>query len=573
MNQPDQPQCSAQNQSPRQWSDSLSRVLLVVLLGFLFSVALSAQPRQEPTAVDDGVKVPLGAANVTITYNDLLANDINATHGTVTLIKWPIHGQIFLDPINARFDFVPTDDFWAIRSDLVVYRLDTPVGSSFATLYIVPEVKGYVNVTEHDFEEQGDLPPDATVGMTIETENPLFGEGSLSAVTSSGDVYGTLILPGPTHQAGGGNSGEVDGCVGGVDTIGGGYTSEIESDEILGYLMLFGDADATVDTAVVRVGVLGSGRDLFVEVKSVDAADNTAWHTSEILDRGNNIVRFSAAYSEGNGLLRAVLQADGLAVRTHNVEFHGAAPTHVRLGFFQADGPGSSANLMYDLLHLGTDRTKAIVSLGALLDPLQQADDFEDETLDAWTGSYGTVVQGAASALTGDTGLGVGFSSGSSFVSYQSAGTSGLQFRQLTARSTVDLSSFSIGSGRRLAIITATSDNHALFGTEDFELRLSSNGTDLLAAAFFLEEGGGWSKSSWIPVSGQHVFELQMGRSDGPGIDNGWMRLWKDGLPMAAVFGMANDDQALRNVHFGAKSFDPAMVLGTVHLDDTTVTR
>ena len=545
---------------------------LAIAQTFLAGVAVAGDGGQSPSplAVDDHVVLAIGTASVTVSHAELRANDHAAFRGVVSVERAPIHGALVESA--DRLEYTPRDDFWAIGSDLIVYRLDTSGGTSYATLYLVAERRRFVHVAEFGFEDPSDLPNGATPGLAIETVEPLVGKGSLAVRVSDpgDDVHGTLVLPEDTQQAGPGNPGEVDACAGGFASIV--PYGEGEPEDAAGYLLLLGHARADIHTAAVRVGVTRGSSDLFVEVRESGTAP--LWHRSAILDRGNEVVRLAVAFAESDGYLSALLRADGLAVRTPRVAFSDPLPTHARIGFFQPEMGGSTADLLYDLVHLGTEAAGAP---GGDTGRLLAADDFEDDTLDAWTASYGTgLVTSSASALSGDVGLGVsGLGGGPSFLSFRTrpvGQTPDPRFRRLTARTSLDVSSFSLEPGYTLAPISIHSGDSPLFGDVGFRLEAFwVAGRPNLG--LLLYDGGEWVTSGSVSVAVESALELQVGRADGPGLDNGWARLWVDGAIAHQVYRLDNHQRELRSVHFGAEAFLPYVASGTLRFDDAAITR
>ena len=536
---------------------------------------------QAPQVVDDVRTVLIGEMSETVTFADLLSNDTNVDGATVTVVRHALRNQSYEGPDSIIF--TPDDDFWSLESELVVYRVDTTAGSAYGTLYFVTERSSFLQPAEFDFEDPNDPLPTG-VGLSHNTSNPLIGSGSIHVqpASTTDDAYLTTPIGDGETNVG---SGETDGCAGGLWTIPHDGTDDVEP---AGYLLLLGDENATVDTAQARVGVTRGQGDFFIEARISDANGEGGFLRSELLPRGNDTIRFRMSFALENNFLVAMLRADGLAVRSPRALHMEAGPTHVKLGFFQPDGsPGSMPGIFFDDLTLGEVVPDLYADSSMFYDPIQQADHFEDGTLDAWTATYGAgVIQDAASLITGELGLGITQfkTNGPTFVSYQPpvSGPGDTRFRKLTARAEFDLASFSINAGYLLRLIEINSETHAVFGSSDFELRIfvdtSAASGFGLRPAFRQDNGDGtftWVDGDAVPLDSLSPnLALQVGRSDSDATLNGWMRLWNNGEIVSEWFGLDNDDQVLRTVHFGAKGFSPSSNAdGTIRIDDAMVTR
>ncbi len=553
--------------------------ILLLLTIFLLPVPALAQV---PQAADDFHRVLLGEDTKTVTFAELLANDAHVDGATVTVVRHALREQSSVE--SNAIVFTPDNDFWSVGSDLVVYRVDTAAGSSFGTLYFATERNAFLQPAVFDFEDPNQPLP-MGVGLVHDLGAPLIGTGSIRVQPASTDDDAYLAIPIDGEGESNVGSGETDGCAGGLAEIPSDGSDDINA---AGYLLLLGDENADVTTAQARVGVTRGQGDLFIEVRVSDANGPGDFSRSALLPRGNDNVRFRVSFALENNFLIAMLRADGLAVRSPQVMHLEEGPSHIKIGFFQPDdGPGSDPSLVFDDLTLGEIGPDVAMDRWMLYDPIQQADNFEDGTLDAWTDTWGAgVVQDAASLITGSLGLGITQfdANGPTFVSYQPpvGGPDDKRFRKLTARAEFDLSSFSIHSGYLLRLIEIGSDEHAIFGVTDFELRVfvdihSQTGFGL-RPAFRQDHGSGsytWFDGDAVPLDTLSPrLELQVGRSDSSAANNGWIRLWVDGERVSELFGLVNDDQILRTVHFGAKAFSTESdAEGPIRIDDAMVTR
>ena len=265
-------------------------------------------------ASDDHVLVYILGSSVTVAHHELLANDEDAESGSVLEETGPRHGTVSWG--DHAVTYFPGETFWAVGSDSLTYRVDTPQGSATATLYLVAHRSVNTFTTMLDFESANDPFVNYHPGLSIlQGSGAILGNGSLQVDVSPEDpsVFGTVELP----PIGGGtdsnnNNGDLEIClVGGSD--GPSSITELPGDQ--GYVVLLGqETDTTPERAILRVGIAENG-DYFLEIKEVDAGGGTVWHRSADLSRHHDISRFRVAFEHGNNALAAILRTEGLAVR------------------------------------------------------------------------------------------------------------------------------------------------------------------------------------------------------------------------------------------------------------------
>ena len=119
---------------------SNSSKLFCLLPLMIALIPVSSLAQRAPGAVDDVRLVGLRDQVVVVKHYELLENDLNSARGAVTIVREPHHGEREVpaggDP-QTEVRYIPGDTFWAVGSDSVTYRIDTPQGSSTANLVFV----------------------------------------------------------------------------------------------------------------------------------------------------------------------------------------------------------------------------------------------------------------------------------------------------------------------------------------------------------------------------------------------------------------------------------------------------
>jgi hypothetical protein len=89
-----------------------------------------------PTAVGDKYTVAQDSKNFTGIENGVLANDLNASDMTVTVLSQPQNGSLTLNP-DGSFEYIPVKDFFGM--DSFSYAIDgtTPQSSAFVALNVI----------------------------------------------------------------------------------------------------------------------------------------------------------------------------------------------------------------------------------------------------------------------------------------------------------------------------------------------------------------------------------------------------------------------------------------------------
>ncbi len=551
-----------------------SPAIVLGLIWLLLSAqGAPAQATEGPIAVDDLRLVSLTETEVDLSFSALLDNDsADRSAANVELERAPLHGQLVES--STGFVYTPDHTFWAVGSDQLTYRLEVGSETTYASVHLAARRFPLGPISGIDFDDPTETFLLQRPGLSFETNAPIKGAGSL-AVRST-EVGGTSYFSvevdpdhvGPVAT----DNGDTDFCLGGLpdpQAFGHGYQG-YSTNAPAGYVVLVGPNVADIDTAVVRVGLDQALTGLFLEVKEVDVGGNETWHRTETLAYQSETLRVQVSFDIEGDQLAALLRFDGLALRSPVVPFHGPRPTMNHLGFFLPPSGGTPYDLIFDAIQTATEEEAPGVGPG-LVGPLLMADGLAADGSTAWAGIYGTGLEESTAPLTGDDGFELLNISDVAFSSYQVPSSETAV--QLSMRARIDTSTLSIVVGRRLAIINIQSGSHPLFGLPEHELRFTELAGEIIASLRFHHGDDVWSGLSWTPVDGEHVVRIQIGRSDSPRIDNGWMRLWIDGEIAQELFDVPNDSLDLRTVHLGAKHFLTGMASGSIRFDEVTVTK
>lgn len=553
--------------------------LPVVVLGLIWLLGSAddapAQATDGPIAADDLRLVSLTETEVDLPFSALLHNDIaDRIAANVELERAPLHGQLMES--SDGFIYMPEDTFWAVGSDQLTYRLEVGSETAYATVHLAARRFPLGPINAIAFDDPAETFLLQRPGLSFETDAPIKGAGSLSvrATETGGTSYFSVDLDpegGPTVGPVATDNGNTDFCLGGLPDPPSafGYLG-VSTEGPAGYVLLIGSKHADIDDAIVRVGLQDDYNGLFLEVKEVLADGTEIWHRTKTLVHRSDTLRIQVSFDIEGDQLAALLRFDGLALRSPVVPFHGSHPESTHLGYFLPPSGGTAHNLVFDAIQVAIEDEAPGEGPG-LVGPLLMADGLKADGSTAWAGSYGTGLQESVAPLTGDQGFELHNVSGVSFSSYQAP--SGETVEQLSLRARIDTSALSIEEGRRLAIINIQSDSHPLFGLPEHELRLTEIAGEIIASLRFHHGDDVWSGLSWSLLEGEHVVRIQIGRSDSPRIDNGWMRLWIDGEIAQELFDVPNDGLDLRTVHLGAKHFLTDMVSGSIRFDEVTVTK
>ncbi len=553
-------------------------VKLLGLIWVLWSIhGAPAQATDGPIATDDLRLVSLTETTVDLPFSTLLSNDVaDRLAANIELERAPLHGQLWAS--SGGFIYVPDDTFWAVGSDQLTYRLEVGSHTAYASVHLAARRFPRGTTPAISFDDPTEISLLQRAGLSFETDDPIKGLGSLAVDTTlTGTSYFSVALnPGDNTsvEPAATDNGNTDFCLGSLPDPrlpAPQSPSYLDSsfDDPAGYVLLTGSKVANLNSAIVRVGLEQDLNGLFLEVKQVDVDGTETWHRTRTLAHGSDTPRIQVAFDIEDSQLVALLRFDGLALRSPVVPFHGTPPTFSHLGFFLPSG-GTDRRLVFDGIKVAIDPGAPDAGPG-LVGPLLMADGLESDGSTAWAGFYGTGLQASAAPLTGDHGFELFDFSDVSFSSYQVP--SSLAAEQLSLRTRIDTSTLSVTEGRRLAIINIQSASHPLFGLPEHELRLTEISSETLASLRFHHGDDVWSGLTWTPLDGEHVVRIQVGRSDSPRIDNGWMRLWIDGEIAQELFDLPNDSLDLRTVHLGAKHFLADMVSGSIRLDEVTVTK
>ena len=100
-----------------------------------------------------------------------------------------------------------------------------------------------------------------------------------------------------------------------------------------------------------------------------------------------------------------------------------------------------------------------------------------------------------------------------------------------------------------------------------FKIRLEGTASGLRIALRGRQDDGTF-RSVDLPLTGPgHRIDGLLRNAVAPGGSEGWAELWVDGIPAVRLTGLANHDQQIENLHFGARG-TPAGATGTLVLDE-----
>ncbi len=192
-------------------------------------------------------------------------------------------------------------------------------------------------------------------------------------------------------------------------------------------------------------------------------------------------------------------------------------------------------------------------------------DDFE-HVFGAWINLATTdleITQDAA--LEGDYGLEVVLDPGGETYLIDDSPTAEKRYK---ARFLLDLNSLTMAAGDVFHILAGASQDGAPVGQAHLQLRLKySAGSYRLQARHRDVATGSVLATGWVPIAGgEHVVDLRWRAASSTTETNGELRFWIDGVQAGELFGLANGDDVVESIRFGAKGVD-AGTSGIIYLD------
>lgn len=523
-------------------------------------VAVTTQELTNCLAKDDYLAVDLGAFTQDFLAQKFLSNDLFPPDTTWEVVEYPQRGWFWElsdddgDGENDGFVYRPSDSFWDLGLDTIVYSLVEPGGGvSVGTIYLYPSVPLKL-VYEEDFE--GDdylqfLYSSGPASFGSQGEALMTGPGELEiTVMAHGQAYLEIPLekgdPGPGSDSNS-DSGRTRGMIDDSGDRGHLINSRI-------VLIELGNDQVGPRDASVQLVYEWNGQDRQVTAEVWDESLQSFIPTAPV-----NLVSTTPEveltwYRRGD-VVGVLVAADG---RTEG-PVEGSNPLAefgtTRIGVMPEDYV-PTASFRFDNIRIWRQSNRGAYGLP----PLYLSNDFEQDKYSDRTTLVGTGLTIAPeAALTGEGGLEIDLLAGNSYLVMtldEVADELAMQFR-------VDTSALSMGNGELFTLVAG--------GDTALGLRIylaNINGVIHSATHVYKNEGQPMA-FSWTPVPDQFeiLFRLQVSSSNSGG--NGFLQLWLDGQDYA-LFHVPNGSRKLSWLRLGAQGVD-ALTSGYLYLDDLAV--
>ncbi len=192
------------------------------------------------------------------------------------------------------------------------------------------------------------------------------------------------------------------------------------------------------------------------------------------------------------------------------------------------------------------------------------SDGFESGTLSAWTTNTndgGDLSVSAAAALVGANGLQAVLDDSNAIYLTDDTPNAEPRYR---ARFYFDPNSISMASGNAHFILRGFTGTSTQIVRVEF--RFSSGAYQIRAA--LTNDSSTWMNTGWFMISdAPHFIEFDWRASTGPGLNNGSLSLWIDGVQLANLTGVDNDTRRMDRVRLGAVAGMDSGTSGTYFFD------
>ncbi|MEM1205870.1 MAG: hypothetical protein AAGN66_21750 [Acidobacteriota bacterium] len=525
-----------------------SSSLFLILSLFLFTVG--------PTASRGA---PLGTLEfstpqrIVFTWGEL---GIPSDATDVAVIEPPTRGSIGPFHGGNLLSFEPDLEFWSLGHDRFEVRWSDERSAHVASVLVVAADPPMGLLSSF---EEGEILPVSAVPLDIGRRGALVGsrgfyqEISPTTPFSQGAFdWQALGLELPIEPEGNASSGEIHVT---LDTPPGGGEGAVLGE---GFWSLFGATDESGNlVASVRVGHSQYGETLLQGQlgPTAESLAEVEQFGIPVLGSGVHRIRFHAWTFHPAGFRmwvddRAMLEIDGTDLDLEPL---------VGLAFGHLDGaPTQEGRLKID--HVKFAGTKNVPRWRRVI-----ADDFDGD-LAGWDEVSSSLSPGTGPSVSkGALHLPLGGSAAGDMYVGMDAPAKAVE---LSLRGSFDTSQLTMGAGDHLALFTAYSGPPAVSlakillrpDGQDFKLRVSAR-----------DDAGVMGGSLWHTVTrGEHLLELRWRAATEAGVEDGYARLYVDGVFVADVPQLANAAHGWTQLRLGAQGVDPD-TSGTLTFDDLVI--
>ncbi len=522
-----------------------ARWLLAVGLCWLATAAVGAAPTG-PLSVQR-----TGTSNFT-----WAAAGVPMSADIVTVEQAPTHGSLKVDPAGGSLAFSPALDFWSHGHDRFEISWSGGLGSGNVTVLLVAIDHNLVLVSS--FENNEPLPVTHGDPLEISAAGAMVGAlGIYREVTPvSPPGHGSfdaeaLGIPNHGVPQGNGSSGEIHVTIDIPPPPGGGIVTPPDP----GFWSLLSTLNPQGKSiAEVRVGY-SSNKTVLQGRFDIDGEGTYALtnpNNAPVLKQGVRRLRLEAS-TLGDGLLR-VWADDRALLEMVPTDLEGGAMNGLAIG--QLDGvPYIQQNIMVDYLKVARSTVSPMWIL--LL-----AEDFDGD-LSAWE----AVTQAAGS---------VSISPSAETLVLSLNGTLGwgaylrepgpTNATELSTRFSVDTSGLIMAAGDQLHLLIGYADDPA--ANNHLHLRLQPVGNDFEIRADAKDDAGVLAKTAWQQLTrGEHLVEMRWRAATASDVDDGYVRLFLDGVFVDEALGIQNTGRVVEIFYFGALGVDDG-TQGSLEFDD-----
>ncbi|MDA8020435.1 MAG: Ig-like domain-containing protein [Thermoanaerobaculia bacterium] len=491
---------------------------------------------------DDSLLLRNPTALQEIPWTDLFRNDLPPDE--LVLISYTATSLGHLQQVGDTFRYTPGEGFWSVGSDSFTYTVQRAGGN--------PNVSATATVTL-EAEPVCALLAEDRFEADLSTFEQVVQNGGTATIESSAALEGAsgLLIDLPP----------------GSQNV---YVSDHPFDEETHFVLEFlFDSSELQGVDLDRIPIVETGafslwwrsRDGGHEVRLFSTTDDSSLASTPWTPVAAVVHRLRLEWRGGTGPGAddgyARLWIDGVRVGSlPSLDNDQVRPDKVRLGAPWHIDPATQGSLAFDAYRVcrGGDSREFYV-----------VDDFEDGTLDAWTGSPqsggGTVAVSSSAALEGNQGLEVSVD-GNPSVAYVHDKSVGRETHHW-ATFLLDASGLLLGNDENFFLMGGNEP-----GIWSYHLRIFGTATGK-KLKLYVSKDSGWVASPLVDLpDGQVAVGIEWWAASYPGADDGGGRLVLDHEEVAVLAGVDNDQRYVERASVGAIAQVDSGTVGTFYVDD-----
>jgi hypothetical protein len=192
------------------------------------------------------------------------------------------------------------------------------------------------------------------------------------------------------------------------------------------------------------------------------------------------------------------------------------------------------------------------------------ADGFESGNFSAWTSSVtnnGNLGVSTSAALEQTYGMAAAISNNSIMYISDNSPNNETRYR---ARFYFNPNSIVMAKGNSNFIMAGMTST----GSVAVRIEFGWSGTTYRLRAGALGNGNGYTNTAWVPISNTtHYIEIDWRAASAPGIADGSLTFWVDGVQQANLTGVSNDSRRINSLELGVVAGMDSGTRGTFYID------